>query len=120
MCILKLKYPVHHHYEYQSLSGIYLQMEDLQLYGSMIQSLCLNQCEFLHSQTLNPWAQHCQGLSTLSILNCGVIGDSMFVGEVPELMQDPFRGDDSNVYTTCDTCSLCNVHVHIRPGRTAS
>ena len=66
-------------------------MRQLSGYGQFLTSLSLTQSEFLHPQTLNPFARHCPNLKSLSLFTCSAISDEMFVGEVPELTEEAFK-----------------------------
>ena len=66
-------------------------MRQLGMYGHLLRSVSLTQSEFLHPQTLNPFARHCPNLGSLSIFSCSAISDEMFMGEVPELQPQPFQ-----------------------------
>ena len=67
-----------------------IQMRNLADYGRSLVKLSLTESEFVHPQTLNPFALNCPRLRTLVIVNPAVVSDELFVGEVPELAVRPF------------------------------
>ena len=68
-----------------------IQMRNLKLWGPCLKKLNLTEPEFLHPQTLNPFALQCNQLEELLIINPSTISDDLFVGRVPELAQKPFH-----------------------------
>ncbi len=66
--------------------------------GTRIRRLCLSQGEFLHAQALNPWAKHCPNLRFLEVVNCGVVSDEMFVGEIPPLVEGALKGENAGQF----------------------
>lgn len=67
-----------------------IQWRNLKLWGPALQKLTLTEPEFLHPQTLNPFALQCDKLTDLTIINPSTISDELFVGRVPELAKNPF------------------------------
>ena len=67
-----------------------IQMRNLKLWGPSLKKLNLTEPEFLHPQTLNPFALQCHKLEELLIVNPSTISDDLFVGRVPELAKRPF------------------------------
>ena len=67
------------------------QIPHLPDYGRHLSKICLTQCDFLHPQSLNPFAKHCPNLETIAIYGCGDVSDEMFVGGLPELEERPFK-----------------------------
>ena len=67
-----------------------IQWRNLKLWGSSLRKLNLTEPEFLHPQTLNPFALQCENLTDLTIINPSTISDDLFVGRVPELAKNPF------------------------------
>lgn len=68
-----------------------IQWRNLKLWGNSLKRLSLTEAEFLHPQTLNPFALQCQNLEELIIINPSTISDDLFVGRVPDLAREPFR-----------------------------
>ena len=46
--------------------------------------------EFVHPQTINPFALLCPNLESLTLINPSVVTDNLFFGEVPELATKSF------------------------------
>lgn len=67
-----------------------IQWRNIQTWGPCLKSLSLTESEFLHPQTLNPFALQCINLTELVIVNPSTISDDLFVGRVPELAKEPF------------------------------
>ena len=67
-----------------------IQWRNLKLWGPALHKLSLTEPEFLHPQTLNPFALQCDHLTDLTIINPSTISDELFVGRVPELAKNPF------------------------------
>ena len=57
-------------------------MPNLSVYGSSLVKITLTECEFVHPQTLNPFANFCPNLEELSLENPTTVPDDLFVGEV--------------------------------------
>ena len=68
-----------------------IQMRNLGLWGPSLRKLNLTEPEFLHPQTLNPFALQCSNLEELVIVNPSTISDELFVGRVPDLANSPFE-----------------------------
>ena len=62
--------------------GIIFQMPNLLVFGSCLIRITLTECEFVHPQTLNPFAKFCPNLAELSLENPSTVPDELFVGEV--------------------------------------
>jgi len=67
-----------------------IQWRNIKLWGPSLKKLTLTEPEFLHPQTLNPFALQCRNLSEIIIVNPSTISDDLFVGRVPELAKAPF------------------------------
>ena len=59
-----------------------IQMSHLPTYGSCLTKLTLTESEFVHPQTLNPFALHCPNLDTLILVNPVIVSDDLFVGRL--------------------------------------
>jgi len=68
-----------------------IQMRNLSSYGRALKKVCLTESEFVHPQTLNPFALNCPNLETLVMINPVVVSDGLFVGQVPDLAAKPFN-----------------------------
>ena len=67
-----------------------IQLDNIAVYGRHLTKVSFTQCDFLHPQSLNPFAKHCPNLTSISLYGCADVTDEMFVGEVPELTEKPF------------------------------
>jgi len=67
-----------------------IQWRNIKLWGPSLKKLTLTEVEFLHPQTLNPFALQCRNLTEMIIINPSTISDELFVGRVPELAKEPF------------------------------
>lgn len=67
-----------------------IQWRNLAQWGPSLKRLALTEPEFLHPQTLNPFALQCHNLTEICIVNPSTISDDLFVGRVPELAKRPF------------------------------
>ena len=67
-----------------------IQWRNIKLWGPSLRKLTLTEAEFLHPQTLNPFALQCRNLTEIIIVNPSTISDDLFVGRVPELAKEPF------------------------------
>ena len=65
------------------------QLRWLPAHGGLLRRLSLTQCEFLHPQSLNHFAEACPNLTALALYNCMAVDDAMFVGDLPELSPAP-------------------------------
>ena len=76
-----------------------IQMRNmLGTYGKCMRSLTLIESEFVHPQTLNPFALACKNIESLAIINPVVVSDELFVGEVPDLAITPFKSLKSLIF----------------------
>ncbi|XP_059092947.1 uncharacterized protein LOC131888172 [Tigriopus californicus] len=76
---------------FESFNMLYfVQMENFPLYGHLLKTIILTQCQFLHPQSLNPLSRHCPNLEHLSLIGCSPISNDMFEGELPDLEREPF------------------------------
>ena len=67
-----------------------IQWRNIKLWGPSLKRVTLTEPEFLHPQTLNPFALQCRNLTEMIIVNPSTISDDLFVGRVPELAKEPF------------------------------
>jgi len=68
-----------------------IQWRNIKLWGPSLKKVTLTEPEFLHPQTLNPFALQCKNLAEMIIVNPSTISDDLFVGRVPELAKEPFK-----------------------------
>lgn len=77
--------------DFDSINMLFLiQLEHLSSYGSLVTKLVFTQCDFLHPQSLNPFAFSCPNVDSLSFFGCETVGDDLFDGDLPAEAETPF------------------------------
>jgi len=67
-------------------------MPSLAAQGAFLTSLSLVGCDLVCGRTLDPWSRSCPNLRRLTVAACEVAQAELFVGDLPQLHEEPFPG----------------------------